>query len=239
MFTEKIWERLVAVLSLLLQVVQTGLAIPSKSMKGNVARNTARSWIPFRVWKLILLPLGTVLIFSASTFVKNELRQEASVIPFQLTSVGDDNKEYFKLRSLTKSIQEWEHLVLYAQPNSCDAKQIGEHWLPGSRAFLDVMESASRLQELGLHVGGGSKLLQFEFRHVRISPDRRTAEVGTRERWIIEMHDSQQTLARTADIGPFEVNYSWVKIEGRWFLERTNSPYVKWKPKTINCTNMI
>ena len=144
-----------------------------------------------------------------------------------------------ELRDRVKSAQVWEMLTLYATPWNCDARNIERYWEPDSKAFKDVLESASRLNERGWHYGFGARLLNFEFRYVRLSRDGLSAEIGTREHWWLPVYTSDESpvTTRNPDQGPYEIDYQLTKINGQWYLKSENTPYSQWKPKHITCAN--
>jgi len=144
-----------------------------------------------------------------------------------------------QLKMLVKRAQIWEMLTLYTAPWKCDAHDLERYWQPGSKAFLNVGESASRLNERGWHYGYDAKLLNFEFRYVRFTRDGLSAEVGTREHWSLPIYASDGTLVpnRNPDQGPYELDYRLVKVNERWYLNASNTPYAQWRPQRITCTN--
>jgi len=144
-----------------------------------------------------------------------------------------------ELKQLIQKTQVWETLTLYAEPWKCDAHDLEQYWETGSRAFADVVESVSRLNERGWHYGHGARLLNFEFRYIRISKDRLSAEIGTIEHWWLPLYTANETVVafRNPDKGPYEIDYLLIKAKGRWYLRSTTTPYPQWKPKQISCKN--
>jgi hypothetical protein len=144
-----------------------------------------------------------------------------------------------ELKAAVKESQLWETLTLYSAPWNCDANDLKRYWLPGSKAYIDVGESVSRLNERGSHYGFGARLLDFEFRYVRISRDGLSAEVGTREHWWLPVYTHEEVFvtSRNPDQGPYEIDYLLVKVNGRWYLKSTSTPYSQWKPQQITCKN--
>jgi predicted DNA-binding transcriptional regulator AlpA len=144
-----------------------------------------------------------------------------------------------EIKTFVKNAQVWEMLTLYPQPWTCDANIVKSYFDPASQAFNDVLLSVSRLNERNWHYGFGARLLDFEFRYVRLSEDGLTAEVGTREHWWLPIatRDGTVVTGRNADQGPYEVDYLLIKKDGRWFLRSTTTPYAKWQPKQITCKN--
>ena len=143
------------------------------------------------------------------------------------------------LKAFVKQTQIWEMLTLYSAPWSCDARNVQRYWLAGSKAFIDVGESASRLNERGWHYGYDSRLLDFQFRYVRISPDGSTATVGTREHWWLPLYTRNEEVAskRNPDQGPYEIEYLLKRVNGFWYISSTTTPYLQWKPRQITCRN--
>lgn len=144
----------------------------------------------------------------------------------------------FEVKKLVKESQVWEMLSLYVEPWVCDANDL-RYWAPGSKALFEVVESVSRLNERDVHYGFGAKLLDFEFRYIRIARDGLSAEVGTREHWWLPVvkRDGTRVASRNPDQGPYEIEYLLVKLDGRWYLKSTSTPYTGWKPKQITCKN--
>jgi hypothetical protein len=143
------------------------------------------------------------------------------------------------LKVFVKETQIWEMLSLYSSPWNCDARDIQRYWLVGSKAFNDIGASVSRLNERGLHYGYDSRLLDFQFRYIRISPDGASATLGTREHWWLPVYTRDEKLApnRNADQGPYEIEYLLTKVDGFWYIQSTSTPYTQWKPKAITCRN--
>jgi|ERR1051326_4288438 hypothetical protein len=140
---------------------------------------------------------------------------------------------------VVKQSQIWEMLSLYAAPWNCDANDLPRYWEVGSKAFVDVGESVSRLNERGWHYGYGSRLLDFEFLSAKVSQDGRSAEIETREHWLLPLYtrEGQLVASRNPDQGPYEINYLLTRLENRWYIKSTSTPYVAWKPKQISCRN--
>ncbi|SRR5579871_586234 len=144
-----------------------------------------------------------------------------------------------EIKILVKNSQIWEMLTLYSNPWTCDTHDLQQYWETNSKAFLDVVESVSRLEERGWHYGFGAKLLDFQFRYVKIAPDGLSAEVGTREHWWVPLYTRQGVLVsiRNPDQGPYEIDYFLIKANGNWKLRSTTTPYSPWKPERIRCKN--
>jgi hypothetical protein len=153
----------------------------------------------------------------------------------------DHNEEEIAihLKTLVKETQIWEMLTLYPSPSNCDARDIQRLWLVGSKAFNDVGESVARLNERGLHYGYDSRLLDFQFRYVRIAPDGTSATVGTREHWWLPLYTRDEKLSpnRNPDQGPYEIEYLLTKVNGFWYVKSTSTPYMQWRPKEMTCRN--
>src|SRR5262249_45558955 len=148
----------------------------------------------------------------------------------QYTDRSDESTLSY-LKAFVKESQIWETLTLYSAPWNCDANDLERYWLPGSKAYVDVGESVSRLNERGSHYGFGAHLLNFEFRYVTLSRDGLSASVGTREHWWLPVYtnDERPVSARNPDQGPYEIDYLLVKVNGRWYLKSTSTPYSQWK----------
>lgn len=156
----------------------------------------------------------------------------------EMSSVSDESTGS-QLKAVVKESQLWEMLTLYSAPWNCDANDLKRYWWPGSKAYLDVAESASRLNQRHTHYGFDARLLDFEFRYIRISPDGLAAEVGTREHWWLPVYTADEVLVanHNPDQGPYEIEYLLAKINGRWYLKSTTTPYTQWKPERITCKN--
>ncbi|HET9282332.1 MAG TPA: helix-turn-helix domain-containing protein [Candidatus Angelobacter sp.] len=150
-----------------------------------------------------------------------------------------DESEISGIKALVKESQIWEMLTLYSAPWNCDAKDIERYWLPGSKAYLDVGKSVSRLNERGTHYGFDAKLLNFEFRYVKISRDGLSANIGTVEHWWLPVYTRDETLvtSRNPDQGPYEIDYLLIKVNDHWYLKSTTTPYTQWTPQKITCKN--
>jgi hypothetical protein len=156
------------------------------------------------------------------------------------TNFGElDESTISEIKALVKESQIWEMLTLYSAPWKCDAKDFERYWLPVSKAYLDVGKSVSRLNERGTHYGFDAKLLNFEFRYVKISRDGLSANIGTIEHWWLPVYTRDQTLvsSRNPDQGPYEIDYLLIKVNDRWYLKSTTTPYTQWMPQKITCKN--
>lgn len=171
--------------------------------------------------------------------VRADQNSGGSVI-HKVTSPGElDESTISEIKTLVKESQIWEMLTLYSAPWNCDAKDIRRYWLPGSKAYLDVGKSVSRLNERGTHYGFDAKLLNFEFRYVRISRDGSSANIGTLEHWWLPVYtrDEKLVTSRNPDQGPYEIDYLLIKVNDHWYLKSTTTPYTEWMPQKITCKN--
>ncbi len=203
----------------------------------------------------IIAVLGTSMIINGAGRYRVEAqpRSDSSVPARRLPLVGADqnfrgsgtNRDEFdettisEIKALVKESQIWEMLTLYAAPWNCDAKDLEHYWLPGSKAYLDVGKSVSRLNERGTHYGFDAKVLNFEFRYVKLSRDGQSANIGTVEHWWLPVYTRDEVLvtSRNPDQGPYEIDYLLVKVNDRWYLKSTTTPYTQWRPQKITCKN--
>jgi hypothetical protein len=175
----------------------------------------------------------------SSNSVKSLPHLENDHIDGSAPQISDEMREKLiaDAKRVVKQSQIWEMLSLYTAPWNCDAKDIERYWDAGSKAFVDVGESVSRLNERGWHYGYGSRLLNFEFLSAKISQDGSSAEIQTREHWLLPVYTREGKLvaSRNADQGPYEIDYLLVRSDNHWYLKSTGTPYVAWKPKQISC----
>lgn len=131
-----------------------------------------------------------------------------------------------EIREVVKQSQMLEFLEFYGDPRNVNSHDLQKYWLPGSEAAKDIQICLQRLNRQKRHYGPGSKLLDFDFRYVRIFNDR--AEVGTREHWFLPLihADGTPVRSRLPDQGPYSIDYTLRKVKSRWFLESTTTPYV-------------
>ena len=155
------------------------------------------------------------------------------------TSNNVPEQTAIEIKTFVKNAQIWEMLTLYSEPWTCDANSIKTYFDFGSPAFNDVLLSVSRLTERNWHYGFAARLLDFEFRYIRLSEDGLTAEVGTREHWWLPIATRDGTIveSRNADQGPYEVDYLLIKKDNHWYLRSSTTPYAKWQPQRISCKN--
>jgi len=202
----------------------------------------------FSRWKFFLITASIVILIGLASwflYISKHLRHATQ--PFGTTSTTQPEfsdtpvpeATVTELKERVKTAQIWEMLTLYSAPWNCDARNIERYWERGSWAFNDVLESTSRLNERGWHYGFGARLLNFEFRYVRLSRDGLSAEIGTREHWWLPVYTNDESLvtARNPDQGPYEIDYQLTKIDGQWYLKSENTPYSQWKPQHITCAN--
>ena len=125
-----------------------------------------------------------------------------------------------------KNSQVVEFFKIYRDPENLNPHDLAKYWLPGSDALQDIGICLRHLRTEGWHYGVGSKLDRFEFRYVRLFGDH--AEVGTTEHWFLPMvHvDGSPVEERNPDQGPYEVDYGLTKLNGRWLVATTTTPYV-------------
>jgi len=176
-----------------------------------------------------------------SNSTRSSFQSEGDHIAATGPQTSEEMKEKLiaEAKLVVKQSQTWEMLSLYTAPWNCDGNDIRRYWEVGSKAFVDVGESVSRLNERGWHYGYGSRLLDFEFLSVKISQDGRSAEIQTREHWRLPLYTREGELvtSRNADQGPYEIDYLLIRLEDRWYLKSTSTPYVAWKPERISCRN--
>lgn len=191
---------------------------------------------------LILVAVTTAFLYASKThlFSTQQVKAAGATRPGAGFFDGPIPEETAtQLKKVVKDSQIWEALTLYAAPWTCDAHDLERYWEPSSKAFVDVAESASRLNERGWHYGFGARLLDFEYRYVRLSHDGLSAEVGTREHWWLPVYsrDDEPISSRNPDQGPYEIDYLLTKIGDQWYVKSDNTPYSQWKPREITCKN--
>ncbi len=221
-----------------------GAPLVTSSPRNGSAKRPGAHWKYYLLVALVLVLVAVTSAFlyasryrrfaasAASTVGSKELALDSFYEPVPESTATE-------LKKTVKDAQIWEALTLYAAPWTCDAHDLERYWEPGSKAFIDVGESASRLNERGWHYGSGARLLDFEFRYVRLSQDGLSAEVGTREHWFLPLYtrDEKSLSIRNPDQGPYEIDYLLTKIGDRWYLRSENTPYSQWKPHHITCNN--
>lgn len=229
-----------------------------EALNGNTlagAPSALPNWF-LRIWRWRYYLLGSVVIIIFTIFVswrflsgssqsvlgKSSESTASLKADFTVSNVSDPNEKIdetrTRLKTLVKQSQIFEMLKLDAAPWECDVKNL-QFWEPGSKAIFDTVEGASRFNERGIHYGSDARLLDFEFRHVWISPDGLSAEVGTREHWWLPLYkrDGTAVSSPSPDQGPYEIVYFLDKIKDHWYLKSTSTPYPPWKPKQITCKN--
>jgi hypothetical protein len=175
------------------------------------------------LWRAVRIGAIAVLIILIAPIIASDIGLQKPIIGAEETG----QVEEANIRQAVKASQVREFLEFYCDPTRVDRAWLDEYWLSGSKARSNVETALQHLVGEGWHYGAGSQLMRFEFRYVRFfAPD--YAEAGTIEQWYLPMfhRDGSTVRERTADLGPYQIDYRLRKRHGHWLIETTTTPYV-------------
>ena len=140
-----------------------------------------------------------------------------------------------EIRRVVEQSQKYESMVLYNAPASVEEKQLSRYWLTGGEfeSELDVKKVRAGIERLireGKYYGSETKAEQFEIQAIEINDGQDFATVKTLEKWFIAEYLNDGTLFRNKTVGPYFVNYSLQKKDGRWLIEKSNTARAKPPP---------
>ena len=170
---------------------------------------------------VVIAALGFIMIARRYTAVGNAEGFEREVI-----HAPADEAE---IARVVKESQVYESLGIYVDPASYDPRQMRMYWLPselGGKETAKIEASVKRLLDKGLHYGKDSRVERFDFRYVRVYSPRDYAEAGTVERWYVPLRRADNSLVegRNVYLGPYHVDYTLRKVDGRWLIEESSTP---------------
>jgi hypothetical protein len=136
-----------------------------------------------------------------------------------------------EMKRIVKEAQLHE-LAQYKNPETFERHSLSKYFLQpeeGGKAFDAIEASIARLLNRGWRYGKEAKADAFDFRDVRLSPSGEFGEVRTRERWYIPLYrqDGERVLERNVYVGPFDVDYTLRKLNGKWRIQSTSAPYAR------------
>jgi hypothetical protein len=133
------------------------------------------------------------------------------------------------VRTVVKESQIEEMLNLYENPDQSDGSNLlSKYWVPGGEAVGDVQSGLRTLAKSGLHYGPESSAKRLEILSAKVFVGDR-AEVKTTEQWFLPLYtkDGKRVSDRNPEIGPIEVNYALRKVNGKWLIQSSTTPYVR------------
>jgi len=135
-----------------------------------------------------------------------------------------------QVRQAVYDSQVFETTTIYGKPKAFNRSQLSKYWVPieqGGRAVPKIEAAVQRQLKRGVHYGSESKVETFDFIFVKILPPGDYAEVRTRERWYVPVfrEDGTRVTDRAPYLGPYEVDYTLRKINGRWLIQSNGTPY--------------
>jgi hypothetical protein len=137
------------------------------------------------------------------------------------------------VRTAVEDSQKYQFLHLYTAPSQVrDADLSRAYWVPatqGGKEIENVRTSLNRLRQRGFHYGPESKLLALDVRYVRVALFSRDATVGTTEKWFLPLYEETGVVVpgKNPTLGPYQIDYLLRRIDGRWLIQSTTTPYVK------------
>ncbi|HUY90658.1 MAG TPA: hypothetical protein VMV10_18115 [Pirellulales bacterium] len=172
--------------------------------------------------------IGAIL---ASTGGGRRVEEPESPVMRVIVSPADDAA----VKRAVRESQIIEATRIYADPESFDPGLLSVHWVApelGGRATENIEASVARLMTRGWRYGHESRPEIFEFRRVALfgagdEPD--YAEVHTREKWFLPVYDKSGDLIanRNMFLGPFQIDYTLQRINDRWLVQSTSTPYAR------------
>lgn len=196
------------------------LIVPAEPAGGVQLSPTVRwVWLVSGILAGVLLTAGVFAIISRRHAPSEAMGRNVVLAPADEAEV----------MQVVKESQVYETLGIYVSPSSYDAERVRQYWLPAERGGKEVTKietSVKRLLDKGLHYGVDSRVERFDFRYVRVYSPRDYAEVGTIERWYVPLRRADDSLVegRNIYLGPYEVDYTLRKVDGRWLLEESSTP---------------
>jgi hypothetical protein len=135
-----------------------------------------------------------------------------------------------EVKRTVKESQIFESLNVYEHPEQYEKNLPSNYWVPvdkGGQALKAVENSIRNLVAKGWHYGPESSVRTFDILNAAIFAGDR-AEVRTREHWYLPLYYKNGTRVegRSADLGPYEVNYLLRKLDGKWLIQTATIPYV-------------
>lgn len=136
------------------------------------------------------------------------------------------------IKRVVEESQKYESMVLYSAPANVKDEQLSRYWLTGDEfeSELDVKKIRAGVERLireGKYYGNETKSEQFEIQSVEINDERNFATVKTLEKWFIAEYLNDGTLFRNKTVGPYFVNYSLQKRDGKWLIEKSTTARAK------------
>lgn len=140
-----------------------------------------------------------------------------------------------EIKRIVEDSQKYESMVLYNAPGKVEAEHLNRYWLTGGEfdSELDIKKirtGIERLMREGKYYGNETKPEQFEIQAIEINDARDFATVKTLEKWFIAEYLNEGTLHKNKTVGPYFVNYSLQKKDGRWLIEKSNTARAKPAP---------
>lgn len=137
-----------------------------------------------------------------------------------------------EIKRVLRDSQMYESLVIYERPKDFDRAVLNKFWLSsekGGKAMEKIEASIRRLLTKKWHYGEESRLEMLEYKYCRIYYPGNSAEVGTTEKWYLPVYheNGSRILEKNVFLGPLDVDYFFVKIDGRWLLQSNNAPYAR------------
>ncbi|HEX8399679.1 MAG TPA: winged helix-turn-helix domain-containing protein [Pyrinomonadaceae bacterium] len=180
--------------------------------------------------RIIIIGLVTIFVFCIIAgiwyfaFNKSSRRQSG-----QERIVVNSPTDEAEIRRVITESQFYENLTLYTHPHEFSEEKLNEYWLAesqGGKEIKEVKTSITRLQLAKQRYGEESKMLQFDFRFVKVFAPRDYAEVGTIEKWFLPLYssDGSRVINKNPVLGPYPVEYMLRKVDGHWLIEETTTP---------------
>ncbi|MDX2181534.1 MAG: hypothetical protein SFV18_18210 [Bryobacteraceae bacterium] len=137
-----------------------------------------------------------------------------------------------EIRRVVRESQLFETLRIYVAPKAFDRSKLNDFWVPadrGGRAIQNIEAAVQRQISRGTHYGDESKVEMFEIFSLAIFSPGDYAEVRTKERWYVPMYrdDGSRVVERSPFLGPYQVDYTLRKIDGKWLIQSAGTPYAQ------------
>lgn len=153
-------------------------------------------------------------------------------LSFSLGSVHSAPSDKDEVRRVVLESQVYELRTIYTNPKAFNREMLNKFWVPvnsGGQAALNIEASVQKQLKRKLRYGTESKVEMFDFIDVSILPPGDYAEVRTRERWYAPVYreDTGRAFDKPPFLGPYQVDYTLRKINGRWLVQWTSTPYAQ------------
>ena len=161
---------------------------------------------------LVALAVVVLVIIGAAAFMR-----------FGLSSDDDE-----AIRSVVRDSQMYESLVLYKEPANFTESDLDKYWtteldINSNYDRARIRTAVEKLVAENRQYGAETKCERFDFQSVEVNANGDYAIAKTLESWFVALYQTDGTLIKNRNIGPYFVTYNLRKIDGRWLIERSTT----------------